>query len=86
MFVKLLEHEGDMTLNLFDNRGTGIKVTKELLGKNWVHLSDTKEGFGGGEQSWTKGTGRMKVAIALPYVSYGNHNGIPVWSASIGSY
>jgi len=32
VFIKLLEHEGDLSLNLFNNRGSGVNVNKGHLG------------------------------------------------------
>ena len=86
VFCNVLEADGEMSCNLFGGRGAGVVVDSKAVGKGWRHYHSSRNGFGGEERSWFCGKGRMKIAIALPYVGTGYHGGVPVWSGFISDY
>jgi len=79
VFVNVLEHTGNIWMNFAGSFGAGVLITGPAT-QGWQHLHNTRAGWGGCEQSEIVGEGRMRVAIALPYQSFGNHSNVPVWS------
>jgi len=79
VFVNVLEHTGSIKLHFACNAGAGALITGPAA-QGWQYLHNSRAGWGGCQQSFIKGEGRMRVAIALPYQSFGNHSGVPVWS------
>ena len=79
VFVNVLEHTGNIQLLFACNAGAGV-VIEGPAAQGWQYLHNSKAGWGGCQQSWIRGEGRMRVAIALPYQSFGNHSGVPVWA------
>jgi len=79
VFVNVLEHTGNIQLRYASNAGAGVLIEgPAALG--WQYLHNSQAGWGGCQQSFIRGEGRMRVAIALPYQSFGNHSGVPVWA------
>lgn len=86
VFVNVLEASGDTQLDLFNGRGAGISVGGRAKGEGWLHYHHKRAGFGGQETSSFTGKGRLKVAIALPYVGHGYHGGTPVWAGYVSDW
>ncbi|CAD7939199.1 unnamed protein product [Amoebophrya sp. A25] len=86
VFCNVLEHSGDTELYLFNGRGAGVRVSGRAKNMGWRHYHSSQKGFGDNETSSFVGKGRMRVAIALPYVGHGYHGGVPVWSGFISDY
>jgi len=79
VFVNVLEHTGNIRMQFACDFGAGVLITgPAALG--WRYLHNSKAGWGGWQDSHIVGEGRMRVAIALPYQSFGNHSDVPVWS------
>jgi len=78
VFVNVLEHTGNIQL-LFASAGAGVLIEGPAA-QGWQYLHNSQAGWGGCRQSFIRGEGRMRVAIALPYQSFGNHSGVPVWA------
>ncbi|CAD7970075.1 unnamed protein product [Amoebophrya sp. A25] len=86
VFCNVLESEGETRLRLFMGRGAGVRVDGTSKGLGWRHYHACRVGFGEEESSTASGVGRLRVAIALPYLAYGYHGGIPVWSGYVADY
>ena len=61
-------------------------VSETDVGKGWLHKSGTRSRLGGIYQPWSRGSnlGRLKFAMCLPYVGFGDHGSNFVWVDSIG--
>ena len=79
VFVNVLEHTGNIQLFFASNAGAGVLIEGPGA-QGWQYLHNSQAGWGGCQQSFIRGVGRMRVAIALPYQSFGNHSGVPVWA------
>ena len=79
VFVNVLEHTGNIQLLYASNAGAGVLIEGPAA-QGWQYLHNSKAGWGGCQQSYIRGEGRMRVAIALPYQSFGEHSGVPVWA------
>ena len=79
VFVNVLEHTGNIQFLFACNAGAGVLIEGPAA-QGWKYLHNSSAGWGGCQQSWIRGEGRMCVAIALPYQSFGNHSGVPVWA------
>ncbi len=87
VMVNVLAHSGDTRFHVMTNRTPGIVVGKEHVGKGWQYHTASKVGFGGNHQALFEGLGSMKLAICLPYSSFGDHGeGRFVWAGSVGHY
>merc|ERR1711939_494186 len=86
VFASLLDHDGQTVLNLFDGRGAGVRIDGKAKGRGWRHYHSRRPGFGHEETSHFTGCGRMKVALALPYIGHGYHGGVPVWAGFISDW
>lgn len=86
LFASVLAYSGNINAILFANRGAGVGIGGDAVGKGWKHYHNTKSGFGGCEQTRFHGVGSMKLALALPYEGHGNHGGIPIWAGFAGHY
>ncbi|MDU9050629.1 MAG: hypothetical protein Q3M30_17415 [Candidatus Electrothrix sp. Rat3] len=86
VFFNCLDQSGDIVFSPHSNMPASVDVTKEDVGKGWTYRQATRTGFGGCHQPRFTGKGRMKVAIALPYIGYGDHKGRFVWAGSVGRY
>ena len=84
--VNVLEHSGDIAFRPFFDYGHFREATGAHLGRGWTWLRMTETGF---DKSWQPnfhGQGRMKIAVALPYWSTGDHGDAYVWAGSVGRY
>ena len=84
--VNVLEHSDDIVFRPFFDYGHLPKVTGAHLGRGWTWHRMTGTGF---DKPWRPnfhGQGRMRVALALPYWSTGDHGDAYVWAGSIGRY
>jgi len=79
VFVNVLEHTGNIQMHFAQDFGAGVLITGPV-GQGWQYLHNSKAGWGGWQDSTIVGEGRMRVAIALPYQSFGNHSDVPVWA------
>ena len=79
VFVNVLEHTGNIQLHFAADFGAGVLITGPAA-QGWQYLHNSKAGWGGWQDSRIVGEGRMRVAIALPYQSFGNHSDVPVWA------
>ena len=79
VFVNVLEHTGNIRMQFACDFGAGVLVTLHAT-QGWQYLHNSKAGWCGWQDSHIVGEGRMRVAIALPYQSFGNHSDVPVWS------
>jgi len=88
VFVNLIQSTGDIKYSAVDNAFARIDVDSNILGEGWKYLHANKKGFGGCHQprfTGKKGS-HMRVAIALMYAGYGNHEGNFIYANSIGRY
>ena len=54
-------------------------------GLGWTHMYKVATGIGGCLQTKIQGgKGRIKFALALPYLGFGDHGGQPVWAPWLG--
>ena len=84
--VNVLAHSDDIALRPFFDYGHLPEATAAHLGRGWTWLRTTETGF---DKPWKPnfhGQGRMKVALALPYWSTGDHGDAYVWAGSTGRY
>jgi len=80
VFVNVLEHTGSIQMRFSADLDAGVLIEGPAF-HGWRYLRHSKTGWAGGWQtSIITGEGRLRVAIALPYVSFGNHSSVPVWS------
>ena len=79
VYVKVLEYTGNIVFEFLCNVGACVLI-KGPAGRGWQHVHHSRAGWGGCQMSFIRGAGRMRVAIALPYQSFGNHSGVPVWA------
>ena len=79
VFVNVLEHTGSIRMYFASNFGAGVTITGPAS-QGWQYLHNSKAAWCGWQESEILGEGRVRVAIALPYHSFGNHSNVPVWS------
>ena len=79
VFVNVLQHTGNIQLLHACNAGAGVLIEGPAA-QGWQYLHNSKAGWGGCQQSYIRGEVRMRVAIALPYMTFGNLSGVPVWA------
>ena len=83
VFVNVLEYTGNIQFRFASDADAGAGVLIEgPAAQGWRHLHSSTAGWRGCQQSFFTGEGRIRVAFALPYQSFGNHSGVPVWSVS----
>jgi len=78
VFANVLEHTGNIQVHLAYEGAT--VVIEGPASQGWQYLHNSSAGWGGCQGMQITGEGRMRVAMALPYQSFGNHSGVPVWS------
>ena len=86
-FVNVLEHAGAIEFLTHWNINDRVKATGAMLGEGWTWLHESRTGFRNRFHHmifW--GQGRMKVALALPYWSTGDHGDAFVWAGAVGRY
>ncbi|MBQ4844916.1 hypothetical protein [Pseudoalteromonas sp. MMG005] len=83
-WVNVLEVSGNMKFYPSSNRSASIRVDSSDLNKGWQYKHATRAGWGGCHQPIFSGLGKMKVAIALPYVGMGDHGDNMIWADSVG--
>ena len=79
VFVNVLEHTGNIWMHFAGNFGAGVKIAGPAS-QGWQYLHNSKAGWGLWQESEILGERRVRVAIALPYQSFGNHSNVPVWA------
>ena len=82
----VLSHSGNIRFYPHNNMPARVEVPGSALGEGWKYYHSAKRGFGGCHQPCFSGEGKMRVAIALPYIGTGNHGGIFVHANSVGRY
>jgi hypothetical protein len=87
-FINVIEATGNIRFAVHSNMPASVTVNQDDVGKGWRYLHNTRMGFGGCHQPnfHSSSSGRMKVAIALPYIGYGNHQGKFIFANSVGRY
>jgi hypothetical protein len=86
MFVNVLSQSGTAYFAPAYNEIATIYVGKSELGKGWKYKTAQRMGWGGCNQQYFGGEGRIKVAIALPYASTGYHGPDNfVWAGSVAT-
>ncbi|NOU49529.1 hypothetical protein HG263_03065 [Pseudoalteromonas sp. JBTF-M23] len=83
-WVNVLEQSGSLAFYPSQNRSANIRVSANDVGKGWQYKHATRTGWGGCHQPYFRGLGKMKVAIALPYVGTGDHGDNMIWADSVG--
>ncbi|CAH9054907.1 hypothetical protein PSECIP111951_01134 [Pseudoalteromonas holothuriae] len=83
-WVNVLEQSGSLAFYPSQNRSADIRVDSSDVGKGWQYKHATRQGWGGCHQPVFRGLGKMKVAIALPYVGTGDHGENMIWADSVG--
>ena len=82
----VIEHSGNIAFGAQANMSPRLNIHGSDLGQGWIYKQVSTMGFGGCHQPRFFGEGHMKVAIALPYVGFGDHQGRFVWAGSVGRY
>ena len=61
-------------------------LSESDIGKGWQYKYGTNKRLGGSYQPWSRGTnlGRIKFAMCLPYVGFGDYGSNFIWVDSIG--
>ncbi|OHU87810.1 MULTISPECIES: hypothetical protein [Pseudoalteromonas] len=83
-WVNVLEHSGRLTFHPSSNRSANITAGANDAGKGWQYKHAVRQGWGGCHQPFFGGIGKMKVAVALPYVGTGDHGDNFIWADSVG--
>ncbi|MCF6435203.1 hypothetical protein [Pseudoalteromonas sp. MMG022] len=83
-WVNVLEQSGSLAFYPSQNRSATIRVGANDVGKGWQYKHAVRHGWGGCHQPFFGGLGKMKVAIALPYVGTGDHGDNFIWADSVG--
>ncbi len=84
-YAAILSRTGDIDINLPGNRFPAIKLGNLEQGK-WHHITAYRQGFGGCIQGDVSGAGTLKIAILLPYVSFGKlPEDMHIWAGYVGS-
>jgi hypothetical protein len=85
-FTYVLEHSGDIRFYPHSNMPASVVVNSNDAGKGWVYKQASRTGWGGCHQPFFIGMGHMKVALALPYIGFGDHQDRFIWAGSVGRY
>jgi hypothetical protein len=87
LFAAVLDGSGATALDFGINHST-VSVDQSALGQGWQHYTDVDSVGYRWSELWARihGTGRLRVALALPYLGLGDHGGIPIWAGSVGAY
>ncbi|MBD1582492.1 hypothetical protein [Pseudoalteromonas sp. S16_S37] len=83
-WINVLEQSGSLEFYPSSNRSATIRVNADDNGKGWQYKRNTRQGWGGCHQPIFRGLGKMKVAVALPYVGTGDHGNNMIWADSVG--
>ena len=91
VFLNVLAASGDLIFEFIVSRTWASQaVGAAQVGQGWKHYHGARPGLGGHNTSYfrTPGlqTGHLKVALALPYSGFGNHQGLPLWTGSLGDW
>jgi hypothetical protein len=67
--------------------GEQCVISDADIGKGWQHKYGTRKRLGGLYQPWSRGTnlGRIRFAMCLPYIGFGDHGGNFIWVDSVGT-
>ena len=85
-FVNVIEHSGDIVYYPHDNMPARVAVTGDDLDQGWLYKHATRNGWGGCHQPHFRHQGHMTVALALPYIGYGDNGNQFIWAGSVGRY
>ena len=85
-FINVIEQSGEITFAPHSNMPAGVTADASDAGRGWLYKQATRRGWGGCHQPRFSGLGHMKVALALPYIGFGDHRGRFVWAGSVGRY
>lgn len=85
--IIVLEQSGDTTFRSGHNVAISFVGGNEL-GEGWQYFHDFYDGGFrySSVRNYFSGAGTMKIAIALPYASTGNHRGRAVWAGYAPAY
>lgn len=91
IFTNVLSATGDLSLLWQVNRTWQTPLIGLAdVGLGWKHYHGFREGLGGLRHNYfysqTGTPGHLKIAICAPYSGYGYHQGIPIWTGSVGEY
>jgi len=87
VFVMVLEYESTDSLQFrfATNAGPSIDINAGTPRNAWTHHVRSRRGIGGCVQTTlTGGLGRIKLALVLPYMGFGDHGGRAVWAPFLG--
>ncbi len=82
--ANVIEQSGGTHFIVSSNRGPTLALGGDLAGKGWKFHHTIRKGFGGCDQPIFLGIGHIKVAVALMYFGFGNHDGVPFWAGAAG--
>jgi len=84
-YFAILSRTGDMGISLPGNRFPTLWLGEQEQGK-WHHITIRRQGFGGCIMGSLKGSGTIKIAILLPFVTFGYlPDDMHVWAGYVGS-
>lgn len=82
--VNVISQTGDIYARINNNEAAHLRCSKEDVGEGWLFKHNQRKGFGGMQHLLDfYGKGRMKIAIALPYIGTGDHGGKFFWHDAI---
>lgn len=84
--VNVLAHSGAIRFRPFFDYGHLPEAGAEHLGRGWTWLRTVATGFDRHYRPAFSGQGRIKLAMALPYWSSGDHGDAYVFANSLGRY
>lgn len=85
-FVNVISRTGNIVFAPHSNLPAGVDAAGAELGKGWIYKRASRQGWGGCHQPRFYGIGSIKVALALPYIGFGDHGNNYVWAGSVGRY
>lgn len=87
VFAAVLEATGSAELTFGMNHAS-VDVNASDHGQGWKHfhaVSTSGSRYGEFRNSF-RGEGRLKLALALPYLGLGDHGGAKIWAGFVGQY
>lgn len=84
--VNVLECTSDIKYDIHGNMCEGaVVIDASDVGKGWQYKYGLRTDFGGCHQPWTGGSnlGRIRFALALPYIGFGRHGSQFIWTDAI---
>jgi len=84
-YFAILSRSGNIEITLPGNRFPTYFIGTQEQGK-WHYVTVRRKGFGGCIQGFLKGSGSMKIAILLPFVTFGYlPDDVHIWAGYVGS-